>query len=345
MDLGLIIDEYKEIITFYKSTAFNEFINHFQNMRKKAVEDKDDGLSNFFKIILNASYGKDGQNTAKYPTNKLCNEYQALMLQGHSDFISSRKIKDNFYSVNLRKKFYYVNTPIQCAVWTLDNGKFWILNFLYNFMYKAFDRTKFHLIEGDTDSLYFAVAGDPNDDYKQGFKHIIKDQKFYDENVYKWYPDPSKGPSDKKKLLKIDTEKEGDEMIALGPKCYYIHTLKKDVMKVKGGSLARNPHIGKDSYMKPIEASNAEILLRTEKEKDKIEELNNKVKQGIITLANCSFQKKKLHSDTLILCKVEVHKNAITPKHNKVMTILSNQSCIPFVPGITLDNCVIRNEK
>jgi hypothetical protein len=43
-------------------------------------------------------------------------------------------------------------------------------------MYKCFDRNKFHFIEGDTDSMYFAVAGNVNEPINQGFNSIITDQ-------------------------------------------------------------------------------------------------------------------------------------------------------------------------
>jgi hypothetical protein len=49
----------------------------------------------------------------------------------------------------------------------LDNAKYWYLNFIYNFMYRCLDMDKIHFIEGDTDSAYWAISGDPNEDYKQ----------------------------------------------------------------------------------------------------------------------------------------------------------------------------------
>jgi hypothetical protein len=55
-------------------------------------------------------------------------------------------------------------------------------------MERCLDVNKFHYVEGDTDSLYFAISGDKNEDNKQGFKHIITDEKFSNENVYKWLP-------------------------------------------------------------------------------------------------------------------------------------------------------------
>jgi hypothetical protein len=47
---------------------------------------------------------------------------------------------------------------------------------------------KIHFIEGDTDSMYFAVAGNMHEDNSQGFKYVIKDEKFYNNNIYKFAP-------------------------------------------------------------------------------------------------------------------------------------------------------------
>ncbi|KAA6359206.1 MAG: hypothetical protein EZS28_045267 [Streblomastix strix] len=43
---------------------------------------------------------------------------------------------------------------------------------------------KMHYICGDTDSMTRAISGNPNTDdgYRQKFKYVSKDQKFFDEN-------------------------------------------------------------------------------------------------------------------------------------------------------------------
>jgi hypothetical protein len=51
--------------------------------------------------------------------------------------------------------------------------------------------TKIHFVEGNTDSMYIAVAGNPNDDCHQGFKHAIKNKEYYDKYGYKWFPNPN----------------------------------------------------------------------------------------------------------------------------------------------------------
>jgi hypothetical protein len=53
-------------------------------------------------------------------------------------------------------------------------------------MKKCLYHTRFHYVEGDTDSLYFDISGETNKGINHGFKYIITDKKFYNENRYKW---------------------------------------------------------------------------------------------------------------------------------------------------------------
>ncbi|KAA6309018.1 MAG: hypothetical protein EZS28_056586, partial [Streblomastix strix] len=115
--------------------------------------------------------------------------------------------------------------------------------------------TKLHFIEGDTDSAYWAISGkqviqtDANqqeyeDNLHQGFKYVIKDQQFYDADAKYYFPTLVGDKQNEKKLLGLSIENEGDEMIALAPKNYYIHTFKcnqlTDVIKPKGVNLRQN---------------------------------------------------------------------------------------------------------
>jgi hypothetical protein len=82
--------------------------------------------------------------------------------------------------------------------------------------------------------LYFAINGKVHEGINQGFKHIITDEKFYNENVYKWLPndfyssdnsnhtfetDIEKMAKDKQ-LLVYAIEKQSQQMIALSPKMF-----------------------------------------------------------------------------------------------------------------------------
>jgi hypothetical protein len=87
----------------------------------------------------------------------------------------------------------------------LDNVKFWYIKFVYDFIYKLIDLSKIHFIEGDTDSLYYTISGNPDEDNHQAFKHVIKYKAFYKENVYKLLLNSTlpieEQTRDKKKLL------------------------------------------------------------------------------------------------------------------------------------------------
>ena len=170
-------------------------------------------------------------------------------------------------------------------------------------MHKCLDMNRIHFIEGDTDSMYWAVAGCPNDDNKQDFKHVVIDKEFYDANVFKFMPydtfcfNPESRPtiqsmiddllnvctlasqksllkclggvdlkdlrailslpeneafvkkSHEKKLLGLAIEKQGDNMIALGPKCYtsWNNDNKTLSLKMKGVQKNQNKHITYES--------------------------------------------------------------------------------------------------
>ena len=173
-------------------------------------------------------------------------------------------------------------------------------------MYKCLDMDRIHYVEGDTDSAYWAVAGNPNEDYTQQFKYVIRDQSFYDAHVYEWFPDPSKDIYDEKKILGLAIEKQGENCIALAPKCYTIWnndgTTKS--LKLKGVSLKKNRIVSAD-YKTALE--------------------------NTIQGKNINLQLKN-HT----MSKVTVHKNALTATHTKVV-VLPNQACAPFIHGLKAD--------
>jgi hypothetical protein len=101
-------------------------------------------------------------------------------------------------------------------------------------MEKCLDHTRFHYVEGDTDSLYIAISGETNEGINQDFQYIITDEKFYNEKVSKWlkidfYSIYNSNPSVNtfikkmgfdKKLFGYEIEKQYQQMIDLAPKMY-----------------------------------------------------------------------------------------------------------------------------
>jgi hypothetical protein len=322
-----VIDDIQSLILFEKHDAFKPFV---QDMMNKRLVNKD--IETFFKTTMNGSYGYDGMNTEKFTRNKICDTNQASILQSHADFVGTPiDIDANTHIVTLDPKSYGCKTPIQCAYFTLDNAKFWYLNFIYNFMYRCLDMDRIHFVEGDTDSAYWAVAGHPKAGKTQQFEYVVKDQAFYDAHYNDWFPDMSKmtwswkaggkfifesleARQEEKKLLGLAIEKESENMIALSPKCYIpfdgqvTGELEGDIrfdprnVRMKGVKASINPHFNPQAYF--------QALMRTPVQGKNIgfKVLGERYQQKIVT----------------------VMKNALTGVHTK-MQVDANQACLPFL--------------
>jgi hypothetical protein len=143
----------------------------------------------------------------------------------------------------MEKECYHhtISSAVQEALFTLDNAKVILLLFNYNFISPCFDHNRFHLIEGDTGSLYFTISGDKNHDCNQQFKHIIIDQELYDQLVYDWFPNPNLGMEDEKKLLGLTFENHGVGMIAVACKCSCL-------MRPPGNEVAKSKGVSKRNW-------------------------------------------------------------------------------------------------
>ena len=296
-----VIEDIRYIVTFTKHIGFNSFVTTFMEERQKAIHDDNKGMEMFCKISLNGSYGYDGMNAEKWTKSKIYNKDRTFTTQLSDLFLATRKISDDSFIVEQESKTYGCNTCLQEAFFTLDNAKYWYLNFVYNFMEKAFDMSRIHYVEGDTDSMYWAISG-------SSFQDVIKDKDFYDKNAKYFFPDETlpEGSLEKiasqKKLLGLCIEREGDNCVALAPKCYTIWTDNKDVvaLKIKGVKKTGNDF----SYQ------------------DYLDVLNNRSKKV--------GKNVNLQLNDGVMSKMTVFKNALTCAHTK-MKVLENQSCVPFL--------------
>ena len=265
---------------------------------------------------MNGSYGYDGLNTEHYNKIKIVDRDKAYQAIISDTYMNGLPLSRDSYLIQLQPKNFRCKTCIQESFFTLDNAKFWYLTFIYDFLFKCVDLERIHFIEGDTDSAYFAIAGDMNRHGEQYFDTIIANREFYDKHVYKFMPNPSIGTkADEKKILGASIEKYGDNQVALCPKCYTIWNNKEDgtsetkSLKLKGVSLKKNS-IQSSDYLHVIQE-------RT-------------VKPGI----NINLQMN--HNQ---MSKITVYKNALTGFHNK-MIVLPNESCAPFIKGLTANDYI-----
>jgi hypothetical protein len=241
-----IIDDVKEMYVYTKHTGFKTFVERYTRKRQMAKLAGDGAADEFYKMCLNGAYGYDIMNEENFTKTEFCSREKTFLRHLSPYHSATRKINSSTYQVQMFPRTYHCNTCIVEGFFTLDNAKFWYLNFIYNFMFKCLDMTKIHVVELDTDSIYLAVSGSPEDGIKQGFKHVIKDHKFYNKNVYKYLPSKFYSSDNSnptftseldqmifdKKLMGAAIEKQCESMVALAPKTYICFNSKEETVKV-----------------------------------------------------------------------------------------------------------------
>jgi hypothetical protein len=282
---------------------------------------------------MNGSYGYDIMNEELFTKAKILDKENTFVQQLNPNFVATKKLKDNQYQVQLVPRKFRCGTSLIQGFFTLDNAKYWYLNFIYNFMYKCLDMTRIHFIEGDTDSMYWAVAGDPNEGYDQGFKHVISNLQFYNENVYKFFPSdwpnamPCNGSTplmelsftndiDKqlfdKKLGGLAIEKQCESMIALAPKVYSCYTNNKPaVNKAKG--------VGK-TVIKELTFNEYSNVL-----------IDKAIKSGTTqNLQLMHHSSSSQHPPQHAMTKMLLTQNALTASHTKYKVSPDFSTCLPL---------------
>jgi hypothetical protein len=119
-----IIDDIDNLITFTRHDKFG-FVNHFFNDRVNAKKEGNTGRSILDKIVLNGSYGSDGQNNEKFTTIKFLNRDKTIKAHANYNFKATHKVTDDLFIVEKEPTSASCKKPLQSAFATLSNAKFW----------------------------------------------------------------------------------------------------------------------------------------------------------------------------------------------------------------------------
>jgi hypothetical protein len=241
---GFEIEDVERLQVFTAHESFHEFATQTMKRRQEAILAGDKVRDLFNKISLNGSYGFDLMDESNYRKVKIMNKHKTNLAILTPNYRSATKIRHDAYLVESVPKTFQCKTCVHIGVATLDIAKMLYLNFIYNFMYKCLDMDRVHYIEGDTDSGYWAVSAPQG---QLGFEGVIKDEKFYLENIDKYLTSDFYGVKRDfntklekmqfdKKLGGLAIEKQSKNMIALASKLYTIWDDTKETGKAKGVS-------------------------------------------------------------------------------------------------------------
>ncbi|KAA6374075.1 MAG: hypothetical protein EZS28_030399 [Streblomastix strix] len=319
---NFIIDDIDSIALFDKHLGFESFACTMMAKRQDAISQHNDTKSLYYKQILNSAFGGEGQNNAKFDKISFNNARQASLKQLKLDHKSTRKITDTInnsdgevveeaqYMVCESPRQFKCNKPLQEAVFTLDNSKFWYLNFVNNFLYKCIDMDRVHFCNMDTDSMYLAITGSQIEGYKQGLKYVIKDQGFYDEHYKESLPcGDNCTVAEEKKLMGITTESQVENIVCLAPKCYSLYNRNEQIDDIVS-LVNRMKGVSQRCWLSEGSEKKANLTAN-----DYIKCLNSSVAISVTT--------NNLQMKTGVMSMISMEKSALTGFHNK-MVVLSN---------------------
>jgi hypothetical protein len=320
---------------YEKHTGFRAFTEEMSRVRQESKLRGDGAGDEFYKLVLNDSYRYDIINEENFSKSQVVTKKVAALKIFSPYFMLARPLNENHYQVQMEKETYNCKTSLIQGFFTLENAKFWYLNYIYNFMYKCLYMSKIHFVEGDTDSMYWAGSNSEDDNYEQGFKHVIKDHDFYNNNIYKFTPSSFYSSNNSnptfdneikrmafdKKLLGLAIEKQCENMFALAPKTY---------------SCSVNSYKNNKPW---IDFANIKITVTKCKGYSVQGKLNFKdyfhlyANRNTLQGTNNNMQLKK-DNERLITRNISVTKNVLTATHTKYTVTKDFSTCIPLFLNI-----------
>jgi hypothetical protein len=174
IQLGLKITKIHKVIQYDQDNYMKSYIMKNTEERKKANNEFE---KDFYKLMNNSVYGKTMENVRNRINFKLVStEEDALACR---NVMKKRTIfNENCVGVHLLKREVVLNKPIFIGQNVLDQAKYLMYDFHYNFILKKFKRENIDLLLTDTDSLCYHIR-------KQDPYEIIAENKnMFDLSAY-----------------------------------------------------------------------------------------------------------------------------------------------------------------
>jgi hypothetical protein len=230
LSLGLKLKKIHRVVEYEQLNFMEGYIMKNTNERAKA---KNSFEKDFYKLMNNSVYGKTMENVRNRINFKLVStEEKALNIRNTRRQYTI--FSDSLVGVHLLKKEVKLNKPIFIGQNVLDESKYIMYNFHYNFMLEKFKRENIDLLFTDTDSLCYHIRNqDP-------YEIIKKNKSYFDLSEYP-KDHPLYDATNKKVIGKFKDEAIGDgeidyitEFVGLRSKLYAYKTLDKESKKCKG---------------------------------------------------------------------------------------------------------------
>lgn len=252
LENGLKLMKIHKVLEFRQSNWLKPYIDLNTMLRTNATNDFH---KNLFKLMTNSIFGRMLMNTRKYMNVKLTTCWNNIgRSRGSVSYIRSPLYKsfsiinNDLVMITLQNPVVNLDKPIYIGVTVLEDSKYVMYDFHYNFIKKNFG-TDVELNYSDTDSYLYTFHN--RDPYE-----IIKQSDYFDTSNYPL--DNQYGIIHKNKGV---LAKFKDEMRGLPIACFYgvkVYLIKSDMgmvfKKIKGLSRSSAHQVYEKNYSDYIES-------------------------------------------------------------------------------------------
>ena len=231
---GAEITKVYRTIDYTPAKIFPWFVEEVTAARRTGDVEKTKALlADVFKLLGNSGYGKLIEALERQKNVIYTKDEKVVDRALRSAYFSDLDEIGEAYELESRKPRITIRRPFQIGIAVYQLAKLRMLEFYYDFLDRYFDRKYFELIQMDTDSNYLAISGKKLEDIvRPEMKAEFEEQK---ENWLAWDKWSGRTPG----LFKLECE--GDRMIGLCSKCYYIDDRgEKKKFSTKGMSKKQN---------------------------------------------------------------------------------------------------------
>lgn len=229
LKLGLELKAVHRVLEFEQKDFLKSYIQLNTNLRTKATKAKNDFEKDFFKLMNNSVFGKTMENVrCRINFRLISTEEESLRVKNLKRFTL---FSENLVGVHIQKTKIGLNKPVYLGQTILDDSKFLMYDFHYNFMLQKIPRSDIDLLFTDTDSLCYHIR-------KHDIFQIMKENKEHFD--LSEYPEDSEfyDPTNTKVIGKFKNEsiQQITEFIGLRAKlyAYSVDQSNKKNIKCKG---------------------------------------------------------------------------------------------------------------
>ena len=157
---GMIVEKIHEIISFKKSRWLEGYISFNTQKRNKA---KNDFEKDFFKLLVNAAFGKllvNIRNRLDLELIKKDNIKKIVDQQSKLTFNGIQKTYENYYSFTYKKNKIVMDRPIYVGFSILDLSKIHMYETYYDTLQPYFGQKNLQLHYVDTDGMFLSMKAE-----------------------------------------------------------------------------------------------------------------------------------------------------------------------------------------